>query len=99
MHPATMQPVKDCSEASVQKLIQLIECSSAPEHFLYREAELDDLWRQVQTRLEVARAEKAGDETRRLERQLQVVWDAHNLVADMKGPEAAARLSQMLTSK
>ncbi len=99
MHPATMQPVRDCSQSSVHALIQLIERSSAPEHFLYREAELDDLWRQVQTRLETARAENADEAVRRLEQQLQAVWDAHNLVAATNAPEAAARLRQLLQAE
>src|SRR5216684_3586007 len=98
MHPAHLHPVEDCSEDSIQALISLIERSHAPEHFLYREAELDDLWRQVQTRLAAARAGQAAAEARLLDQQLQVVWDAHNLVADMNGREAAARLRSMLAS-
>jgi len=95
VHPATLQPVKDCSAESIRALVELIERSSAPEHFLYREAELDDLWRQVQTSLAPGPTEPA--ERRRVEDMLAAVMDAHNLVADLKGPAAAARLSEVLS--
>lgn len=88
-----MHAIEDHSAGTILALSDIIERSSSREHLVYREAELDDLWRLVHTTLERAR-----DDTRRereasaLEALLAVVAEAHDLVGRDEDPFAAARV-------
>ena len=86
-------PIHDFSPDTLLSLVERIESSSGFQHFIFREAELDDLWRQVEYALVHARSD--GDGSRDVDR-LQVLLDcvvaAHDLVSVSKKEEAMAQL-------
>jgi hypothetical protein len=73
--------------------VERIESSSGFQHFIFREAELDDLWRQVEHAL--VHAQSQGPEHKDIDR-LRVLLDcvvaAHDLVSVSKKDEAMAQL-------
>ena len=67
--------------------------SSDFQHFIYREAELDDLWRQVERALVGAQAQGDGNnDIDRLQILLNCVEAAHDLVSISKANEAIEQL-------
>jgi hypothetical protein len=78
-------PVTDCSNATVETLIGLLEQTRSPEQCIYREAELEDLIRQME-------AELRERETQALQALLAAAFEAHKLVADQEPSQAANRL-------
>jgi hypothetical protein len=76
---AQLYDISDFSPNTIRQLSERIALTSAPEHLLYREAELDDLWRQVVTALDDAR-DHDDDlvSVAYLTKLLQVVHDAHD---------------------
>jgi hypothetical protein len=74
-------PVEDFAPETLGALGERIARSVTQEQLVYREAELDDLWRLVETTLVQARDERLpAAEIGRLERLLGLVRDAHDLV-------------------
>jgi hypothetical protein len=76
---------------SVEELPALLRCSTAVEHFIYREAELDEYWRCLDDETRSARTEQ-----RRLALELMraSALRAHDLAADHRGEEAARDLEE-----
>ena len=61
MDPDDINAVEDYSPETLTKLSDALERSTSREHFIYREAELDDLWRVLDTALNEARRDsRAG---------------------------------------
>ena len=86
-------PVHDFSPDTLLALIERIDSSSGFQHFIFREAELDDLWRQVERAL--VGAQSQGDEQKdvgRLQILLDCVMAAHDLVSISKANEAIVKL-------
>ncbi len=89
-------PVDNMSDLTIQTLVDRIQRSTTDEQFIYRETELDELWRLVDM------AQRQGDpEGRRDAEQLQSMRDmvhrAHDLVGmEGKPVEAAAALREAL---
>jgi hypothetical protein len=98
IHPDDICPVEDFSAATLSALIDALERSTTREHFVYREAELDDLWRVVDTALRAARRDtREREHALRLEELQAIAVEAHDLVgADERPLEAAARLRAAL---
>ena len=95
MNPDHIVPVEDYSDETLRNLIAHLEASSTFEHFVYRESELDAVWRLIEIALQHAGG--AGErETTRLHHLLAAARDAHDLVADEQPREAAQRLRQIL---
>jgi len=82
-------PVVDCSKQTVEGIIDLLERSTSPEQCIYREAELEDLIRQME-------AELRDRETTPMRTLLAAAFDCHNLVADQQPAAAAKRLRAAL---
>ena len=82
-------PIHDFSPDTLLSLVERIESSSGFQHFIFREAELDDLWRQVEHAL--VSAQSKGRSTRDIDR-LRILLDcvvaAHDLVSVSKKDEA-----------
>jgi hypothetical protein len=98
MDPGHVVAVEDYSPETLRNLIAHLEQSTAFEHFIYRESELDALWRL----LEIAapgRVVLEADERRRVETLLAAARNAHDLVADERPLEAAARLRAVLAEE
>lgn len=86
-------PVHDFSPDTLLALIERIESSSGFQHFIFREAELDDLWRQVERALVGAQAQGNGNrDVDRLQILLNCVEAAHDLVSISKANEAIVQL-------
>ena len=98
MSPDDVCPVEDFSSATLAALIDALERSTTREHCVYREAELDDLWRVVDTALRAARRDtRERERMLRLEELQTIAVEAHDLVgADERPLEAAARLRTAL---
>ena len=98
MSPDDVCPVEDFSAATLAALIDVLERSTTREHFVYREAELDDLWRVIDTASRAARNDTRERERAVFLEELQVIAvEAHDLVgADERPLEAAARLRKAL---
>jgi hypothetical protein len=98
IHPTVDEaaPVEDFTPETLGELGERIACSTTPEQLVYREAELDDLWRIVETAVTVARDERLpAAEIARLEHLARLVRDAHDLVGH--GRDAApGRAVQLL---
>jgi hypothetical protein len=82
--------VDDCSPATIATIANRLERSTELEQFAYREAELDELWRVIDTARAVAR--DAGDATqvRWLDSLRTLTHEAHDLVGAECLPVAAA---------
>ena len=85
MNPDRSSPVMNYSEATLRELVSLLDMSRSSEQCIYREAELDDLIRQVEADFNDSGAEHLGA-------LLQAALDAHALVAKGRAAEAARRL-------
>jgi hypothetical protein len=94
MHPDDVYPVEDYSPETLAALSDALERSTSREHFVYREAELDELWRVLDTALNAARRDTRRRELAlKLERLQAIATEAHDLVGAEERPrEAAAHL-------
>jgi hypothetical protein len=81
--------IDDFSDIALQAMIDRLERSTTLEHFVYRETELDELWRVVDMALlDAGDAEARG----RLARLKGAVMRAHDLVGVDGQPRAAAQV-------
>jgi hypothetical protein len=81
----------DFSDKSLMALIGRIERSHAPEHLIYRESELDEVWRLVESALREVRVRGGADELESLLLQLRdIVVRAHDFVGVDGGVGKAA---------
>lgn len=93
LDPNWMHRVPDCSPQSLAALVDLLSRSSQPEHWLYREAELDDLWRHAEMELQTARSMYPDSSLVSAYENLHAVaFTAHNLAAAGRLDEAASEL-------
>jgi hypothetical protein len=99
MNPDHIVPVEDYSDETIRSLIAHLEASSSFEHFIYRESELDAVWRLVEIALQHPAGTAGAGESARLQRLLAAAREAHDLVADEQPREAAERLRQVLPSR
>ncbi|MCW3838334.1 hypothetical protein ACFQ1E_20005 [Sphingomonas canadensis] len=85
-------PIENMSDLTIQTLVDRIQRSRTDEQFIYRESELDELWRLVDIAL------RAGDpdglrDAAQLRQMRDAIHRAHDLVGmEGKPAEAAAAL-------
>jgi hypothetical protein len=90
-------PIDDFGNDTLLTLAERLEQSTRYQHYILREAELDDVWRHVETALKVAEASgDSGPGVVELRSLLAAVMAAHDLVADGSPNEAAARLRTVM---
>ncbi len=90
-------PIDDFGNDTLLTITERLEQSGRYQHYILREAELDDVWRHVETALKNAQAQGlAGPELDELQRLLDAVMAAHDLVAEGSAQEAAARLRAVM---
>jgi hypothetical protein len=83
--------IDDFAPGSIARVAALLERSTRREHFVYREAELDDLWRLIDMELAAARRDhRRAHDVARLEALLAITHEAHDLVGADEDPHAAA---------
>jgi len=86
--------VENFSDLTIQALSDRLHRSSTNEHCIYREAELDELWRLLDI---VVNAGDGTQDVERLCRMRSAVHRAHDLVGmDGKPQEAASALREAL---
>jgi hypothetical protein len=91
MEPDDIYPVEDYSPETLAVLSDALERSTSREHLVYREAELDDLWRVLDTALgEARRDSRAGALAAQLEELRALTMRAHDLVGSDERPREAA---------
>jgi hypothetical protein len=95
LDPGHIVPVSDFSDETLQSIIGLLEISTAFEHLIYREAELDAIWSITGFFLAEERHSDRLDFVKRLH---DAAHEAHDLVAEGRTAEAAACLKHCLGS-
>ena len=91
MDPDEIHPVEDYLPETLATLSDALERSTSREHFIYREAELDDLWRVLDTALgEARRDSRAAARVEQLEQLRALTMRAHDLVGSDEQPREAA---------
>jgi hypothetical protein len=92
----SIYPVDSMSDLTVQTLVDRIARSRTEEQFVYRETELDELWRLVDIAIR-AGTDESGRGEERLRQMRDSVHRAHDLIGmDAKPLEAAAALREAL---
>src|SRR5713226_1688029 len=75
-------PVDDFGNDTLLVVTERLEQSTRYQHFILREAELDDVWRHVETAVKAAEAAgREGPALAQLRGLLATVMEAHDLVA------------------
>src|SRR4051812_39370185 len=89
----TLAEVDDCSPATLIAAATRVAASVRQEHFVYREAEMDELWRLVDMDLTQARRRSPGSpEVVRLERIHALIHKAHDVLGQDENTVLAASL-------
>lgn len=93
-----LMAIEDFSNDTLIQLADRLEQSKTFHELLVREAELDEIYRRVETAMIEARdrGEDKGFQAG-LERIYQLVWQAHDLAAEGEPLEAAKRLRDAMT--
>jgi hypothetical protein len=101
MDPDQAHLIENYSAETVAALCDWLEQSGSREQLVYREAELDDLWRLLDTALADARRDSRRHAlASELERLLAVTVQAHDLVGCDEEPlRAAALLREAIASE
>jgi hypothetical protein len=90
-------PVDDFGNDTLLTVVERLERSRRYQHYILREAELDDVWRHVETALKVAEENAdSGPRIESLRTLLGAVMAAHDLVADGDSISAATRLREVM---
>jgi len=89
--PNEVLDIQDYDAATLSALIQRLLISTAPEHLIYRECELDEAWRLVDLEIASLRAARGSSAAlAHLETVRKIIEQAHDLVGDAADPAAAA---------
>jgi hypothetical protein len=95
-----VQWVDDLNVKTLIALIDRLQETQTGEQFIFREAEMDDAYRQADTDLRLAQRASADNATlEHLERVRRIVFDAHDLVGLQKIAEAVQQLNQVVEIK
>lgn len=92
----SIYPVDDMSDLTLQTLVDRLQSSKTDEHFIYRETELDELWRLLD--MAIRGEDKENHRSEEQLRQMRAaVHRAHDLVGmEGKPVEAAEALREAL---
>ena len=89
-------PVENFSDLTIQMLADRMQRSTTFEHFVYRESEMDELWRLLDIAVRSGDPDGLRDEEK-LRSMRSIVHKAHDLVGmDGKPKEAAEVLREAL---
>lgn len=93
----SIAPVENFSDLTIQTLADRLQRSRTDEQCIYRECELDELWRLIDIAVRNGDPDglRSGEQLRRMQ---QAVHRAHDLAGmECKPGEAAAILRELLT--
>ena len=79
--------ITDTSDETLQFISDLIHVSRTDEQMIYREAEIDELWRL----LDFTRASASGDTARALAAKISVVMEVHDMLEETSNAQRAAQ--------
>jgi hypothetical protein len=97
MDPNLVVPIDDFGNDTLLQLVERLEESSRFQHYIAREAELDDVWRHVEAALKSAEMDSpGGPKVEQLRRLLAATMQAHDLVAGGAPVEAARTLREVM---
>ncbi len=86
-----LNEIADFDAPTLTAIVARLERSSSLEHLIYREAELDEVWRLVDGALrEARRTSSTGEAATLLEALKDLVFKVHDLVGVDSDPQAAA---------
>ena len=89
-------PVGNISDLTIQLLADRLQRTRSPEQCIYRESELDELWRLIDIAVRAGDPDGLRDEVQ-LRHMRDIVHRAHDLVGmDGKPQEASATLREAL---
>ena len=92
--------VDDLTVKTLIALINRLEQTEQLEQFLFREAELDDTYRQADADVRLAERTDAEPETlAQLQRVREIIFAAHDFVGYEKIPEAIQELNKVIEIK
>ena len=80
--------IDDYTESTLNDLIARISSSSTLEQLIYRECELDEVWRLLDGSVEIAKKEQPAAVTR-LNNARTLIHDAHDEIGDNMDTHAA----------
>ncbi|MFN0070758.1 MAG: hypothetical protein ACKVVP_04610 [Chloroflexota bacterium] len=92
-----MISIDDFSNDTLIALADRLEKSTSFQELLVREAELDEIYRRVETALIDATSQDDKYSASGLQQLFQRVWEAHDLAAEGEPLEAARRIRQAMT--
>ena len=97
--PNDVCDVQDYSAATLAGVIERLLASGSPEALIYRECELDEIWRLIDLDITSLMATGgAAIELARLTHLREAIMQAHDLVGVNSDPKAAAqRLRELIT--
>jgi hypothetical protein len=98
VNPDEVYEIEDYSAQTLQAQIERLLVGNTPEQLIYRECELDEIWRLLDLDITSLRATGgSADELARLQRLRDIVMQAHDLVGvDGKPAAAAERLRELI---
>jgi hypothetical protein len=89
--------IEDFSNETLLAVIERLEASDRPRHWILREAELDDLWRYVEAAIDnERRVDPTSPIAARLTHLFEAVHEAHDLTGEGRMKEAAQQLRDAL---
>lgn len=91
MHADDLTSIDDYSAATLSLICERMAVSREVEHMIYRESELDEVWRLLDADVaNAARDGRSAQQLQRLEAMRSLVIEAHDLVGN-DGDTVAAR--------
>jgi TPP-dependent pyruvate/acetoin dehydrogenase alpha subunit len=76
------QSIDDFAPQTLRALSERIRRSTSEEQLVYREAEIDEIWRLIDIALDLARRELRSHDVARLERLKAITWEVHDLIGN-----------------
>jgi hypothetical protein len=90
MHADDLIFIDDYTGATLRDLVERVSVSSTVEHMIYRESELDEVWRLLDADVACAGRDRLGEaQLRRLLTLRELIIEAHDLIGNDSDTVAA----------
>lgn len=93
MNPDNLYAIDDYTETTLNELIERINISTTLEQLIYRECELDEVWRLLDGAVAIAKKEEPAA-VEKLATLRGFIHDAHDKIGDDMDTAAAVQLLQ-----
>jgi TPP-dependent pyruvate/acetoin dehydrogenase alpha subunit len=88
------QSIDDFAPQTLYALCERIRRSTNNEQLVYREAEIDEIWRLIDIAVDLARRELRSQDVARLEQLKALTWEVHDLIGNEGDRRRAIELLQ-----